>query len=194
MKLGKHIYSALLVTLVILLTQLLACGSGSENASGYHTYWFTDPPEVFHTNDIERAKEEIPFNLILPTYLPDNIKPYPYMIEGPIEGACLEEEVEIRVTYFPEEVSDYSIYIVELNRPITMLPTPDSRATYLDIVGFQVLKQVTLGSVISSSGKRYIPGLNYSWNQDSVHFDMIVDGYDRDEARKIVKSMIEQAE
>ncbi len=182
-------------TLVIVCLSLPLFFSGCNGEETYwENYWFTDPPEIFHTNDAEQAQGEIPFTLILPKYLPDDVPSIPYMIEGPIRGTCPEDEILIRVTYLANYEGGPSIYIDELNSEVTQYPSSES-STYLNIAGIKVLEEETGAFVIYPSGDdEYEQGLSYSWNRNGVHFDVDVFGCDRDEARRIVESMIEQVE
>jgi hypothetical protein len=72
----------ILITLSFSLASLL---SGCNTASDPDIYWFRDPVGFFHTNDLERAQEEIPFTIILPSYLPENMGLSTLKIYGPIK-------------------------------------------------------------------------------------------------------------
>ena len=194
MNLPKSIRRIGFISAILLLIQLLVCGCGKEDTQGHALFWFTDPPERFHTNDVERAQREVPFTIILPTYAPGGIRLDVYMIEGPVRGACSEDKVRIRVT-FATESGDCFVYILMLGRMLNPLPPSDSESAYLGIDGKRMLEYVTGVSVgYFSGGGEEIAGLSYTWNWDGVHFDVDVYGYDRAEARKIVESMIKQME
>jgi len=188
---NKIIACVALIAGFILLTQLLACRTGSDNTSGRDIYWFTQPPEIFHTNDLERAQKEIPFTIILPEYLPDELDPHPEMIEGPIKGIYPDDETSVRLRYSEKDGDKNLVFIEELNWPVIVRP-PDSESTYLDINGIRVLETETESMLFTSSGTEYIPGLRYTWNLGGVHFEVTVDEYGRSEARKIIISMINQ--
>jgi hypothetical protein len=179
---------AALIGVVLLLTPLLACGS----ETAHRTYWFTDPPGRFHTNDVERAQEEIPFTIVLPTYLPDGIGPLPYMIEGPVKGTSDEQTVRLMIRY-QDDGGDHVMFIDEQNSSFYE-HIVGFEGTFLDIAGIQVLEDEMDSPVISSSGMEIHQGLQYKWHLDGVDFDVDIFGYDRDEARKIVTSMIQPTE
>ena len=181
-----YIRSAAAAVAILLLTQFLGCRCENEG-----TFWFTDPPEVFHTNDVERAQKEIPFIIILPTYIPDDIPSYPYMIEGPVRGTYPEDEIGIIVSYIANYVDGPTVYIKELNRVVVVYPPPNSEAIYLDVGGIQILEHKTsILEVSHSSGSENVPGFSYTWNRDEISFDVGVYRFDRDDARRIIESMI----
>ncbi|MBM3157917.1 MAG: hypothetical protein FJ004_11630 [Chloroflexi bacterium] len=186
----KLVYSVLLILTVLSVTQFTGCGSDDNNTSDVHTYWFTDPPSRFHTNDIERAQKEIPFPILLPNYLPSDLVSLP-LIEGPIKGTYPDDEVSIRVTY-QERRGSYLLVIKEAKGTVVVHPAPESEFSYLDINGTQVLEVRTEGRSFSSSGLETHPILEFSWNRKGIFFNVIVFNNDHEEAVRVVESMIQQ--
>ena len=89
-------FSRSCIGLIIILIILSGCINNSVE-----TYWYTEPSGILHTNDIERAQKEIPFNIILPTYLPDNINTeYPAEIICPLKWP--ENGTGIQIIYYNE--------------------------------------------------------------------------------------------
>ncbi len=169
---------------ILLLIFLLGC----PQSSGEDYLWVVDQG-TFHTTDLERAQQEIPFTIIVPEYLPDNLDPYsPYLIEGPVKGSSGTEDIEIEVSYKAENKP--RIDIIENSENILMLPSPDADPVYLDIAGIQVLQQEDnmYGYNIN------IDGLRFDWNQSGRTFMVRVFEYSQDEGIKIVESMIRQIE
>lgn len=180
----------LLIAIAFSAIHLSACGRSGNHDS----FWFTDPPGTFHTNDVQKAQEEIPFQIILPAYVPVELESSPY-IEGPVKGTCPDNSVGITVRYQAEETTGYySLLIEEESGAITIYPASDARVRYIDIDGVHVMEQEYEQTTISPSGMNQRQAFEYTWNRHNVHFEVIISGYDRDEATKIVESMIQQVE
>jgi hypothetical protein len=168
------------------LILLLATLPGCTQSSGEEIFWVVDSQGMFHTSDLERAQQEIPFTIILPTYLPDNLDPdSPYEIGGPVKGSSEDENVRVWISYKAE--GERLIEIEENSRATIMLPTPSLNPVHLDIAGIQVLQQDTY-----LYGETTIEGLAFYWNQVGLTFSVLVFSYNQNEAIKIVESMIEQ--
>jgi hypothetical protein len=184
MKHGKYQGKLVFIVLLLLLATFLGCTHGSSE----DIFWVVDSQGMFHTSNLGRAQQEIPFTIILPTYLPDNLDPdSPYEIIGPVEGSTENENVEVRISY---RSGGYRIIeIFENSQTIIMLPTPELNPIYHDIAGIQVLQQET-----HLYGETITEGLSFNWNQGVFTFSVVVFSYSQDEAIKIVESMIEQIE
>ena len=168
----------------LLVISFLACNTNND------TYWFEDPPGVFHTNDVERAQNEIPFIILLPTYLPDDIDPFPY-IEGPVGGINSENIItQIRVQYHDKSRANYRIFIDESNEEVTMLPNPDAEYAYFSVNGVRLLEHESVSVSFSQDGIENIRGLLYSWNQNGIHYEVCINRYNSGIARRIVESMV----
>ena len=165
------------IIFVITISAILcwSCGFNSVSTPP-KKFWFTDPPERFHTNDIQKAQEQIPFVIVLPRYLPKELEPFPHLIEGPIKEAQSGIGTEINMQYQAKTVGSHMIYIREINETIISLPTASSK--YVELHGIKVLEYD------SSSG------MHYSWNSNNIHYDTTVVAFNKEEARKIVESMI----
>jgi hypothetical protein len=170
------------------LILLLATLSGCTLTPAEEISWVVDSHGWFHTTYLERAQQEMPFTIIVPTYLPDDLDPYkPYMIDGTVKNASENENMEVRISYGPG--GEQIIEVFENSQTIIMLPTPEFNPVYLDIAGIQVLQQEDY-----LYGETIIEGLSFDWNQGGLTFSVSVFSYSQDEAIKIVESMIEQIE
>jgi len=169
---------------ILLLTVLLGCPQSSSE----ETHGFVDSQGMFRTNDLERAQQEIPFTIILPQYLPDNLNPYnPYEIGGPPKGSSGNGNIRVWILYKAEGKPE--IKVIENSEKFLMLPNPDLNPVYLDIAGVQVLQQND-----DLYGDPIIEGLQFNWNQSGRTFSVEVFEYSQDEGIKIVESMIKQIE
>jgi hypothetical protein len=170
---------------ISLIFMLLAASllSGCNTDTNSDIYWFRDPVGFFHTNDLERAQEEIPFTIILPSYLPEDMGLSTLKIYGPIEINIGDyyQGIEVQISYISGE---REIYIYEDNPGQIMHPNPDLEPSYFKINGITVLRQAT--------GIK--EGLSYNWNHEKISYAVRVYRIDDDEAFRIVESMIKQLE
>ena len=168
--------SALLILVFLTASFLFGCKRDTES----DIYWFRDPVGFFHTNDLDRAQEQIPFTIILPTYLPEDMGLDALKIYGPREVNIGDDirGTEVQISYIS---GDREIYIDEDDSGQVMHPASDS-PVFLDINGMMILKQV------SSIEER----IGFDWNHDGIRYAVRVYSIDEEEAIKIVKSMIEQ--
>jgi len=181
--------SMLLMVAVMLAACLLGCSCGHE-----HLAWETDNMRgMFYTYDLERAQSEMPFKIILPTYLPDNMREYPYL-EGTLKHGVSADEPEVRVII--QEVEAWKGGGIEIyERNYTMLPpsTEDNpELFYIDIEGIQVLVHKLGLSQGSPEKTSTTQGWRFWWRQGSIYFEASVYQYDWGTATKMIESMIQQ--
>ena len=169
------------VFLLILLVTSYGCVESSE------TFWFRDPNGYFHTNDIERAQNEVPFNIILPSYLPVAIDPDLFVIIGLYEDDILGGE-EIEIEYINTDKGIY-IFISEKNIIFDWTPTTELEPIYLDIAGTRVLQERT--QMLSGSSTK--EGIMFAWHQDGLTITLDVFSLSSEEGMEIVESMIKQS-
>jgi len=168
--------AAALVGVILLLTPLSACGLINQSSG--------------HDNDIiEELQKEVPFTIVTPTYFPEGIEPYPSNIGGPSKGS--DEVVGLTLGY-RERGTNNGIFIIEENREVIFIPSGSS-AIYLDFAGTQVLEEEGEFLFLAQTDTK-VPQLRYLWNSDGVNVDVTTLGYERDEARKVISSMIQPIE
>jgi hypothetical protein len=158
----------------------------TENGS---LYWM-EVQGRFATNDLARAQAEIPFNIVLPTYIPDNREdaPLPH-IEGPFRISIDDNEAEVIIRYLLYLGNDVHghIFITERNSVIVP-PDPELNPgyEYLEMRGKRLVKMegnFALG-----------PGTIFYFNHDNIYFKIEVYNFSTEEAMKIVESLIQQSE
>lgn len=180
--------NTLLLVASVLVACLLGCGSGHEDLA-----WATDNERgMFYTYDMERAQKELPFNILLPSYLPGNISGYPYL-EGTLKHGVKADKPEVRVTYQEVPWNGGAIEIYERN--YTSLPpsTEDNpELFYVEIEGVQVLVHRLGLSQGSPENAATIQGWRFWWSQEGIYFRVSVYQYDWDTATRIIESMIQQ--
>jgi hypothetical protein len=174
----------------VIYLPIVATSCSHENISNSNSdiFWFTDPPDVFHTNDLQRAQKEIPFTIVLPNYLPNDFSPCPYMIEGPL-GASVEDTINVRITYQEKSISDYAIFIDEQNTSFNT-NIMDSDGTWFTIAGVQIFEGEFDSEKLFSSETQIVMGLYYKWNQNGIDINVDFLGFEQNEARKVIESMV----
>jgi hypothetical protein len=188
---GKHKIIGLLL-LCILLMSALACENKTQNPPEPEpdtTIWFSDP-DSYRTNVLDVAQAETPFTIVLPTYVPNDIIPFPY-IEG-LAKSDFRDDLPVRIMYYRARYVSSPIYIEESQGAREIIPSSDS-ATHLTISGIGVVEDESLQiSATDIETLSPVPCLMYSRNRDDIHYRVVIFIYQRDEARKIVESMINQ--
>jgi hypothetical protein len=181
---GKSNQTLILITGIFLISTFFV---GCLPDISSKTSWIIDQNKHFHTNDVERAQREVPFDIIFPTYLPDGMDPQkPTVIDGPTKSLGYRE-VEIEIKYID---ADRRIYINEQNVRLTWEPTKELDPVYLDISGIKVLHQKT--GMVGSSGRT--EGLGFYWNQGDLTISVDIYSISKEEGIKIIESMVTQME
>lgn len=175
-------YLVLLATLTFFSIDCIQPGTSQK------VFWVVDSYGVFHTDSLERAQQEVPFTIILPTYLPENIDHHhPYEISAPVrDSGSVVTDVIVEILYRAK--GKIAITIRETSGISIMEPNPEDEPVYLDISGVKVLCQKTYlygGPVIEE-------GLLFPWNQNGRTFGVRVYTFSQDEGIRIVESMIVQ--
>jgi hypothetical protein len=180
--------------LILILFCVALAGCRSENpglrpgSTRPYTVWFSDPKD-YYTNILTVAQAETPFTLVLPTYLPEGISPIPHL-----SGRARDEfdnEIPVRIEYKKVKDDNVMVDITEFNLEITTLPYDED--IYLEYSNNQVLEHQS--KTVSMNGNGKITGdvvlYTYSWNNSGLCFNVSIREMEREEARKIVQSMIE---
>jgi hypothetical protein len=163
--------------LLLLLSGLFDIGVKSE--------YSRDANGNFRTNNVRRAQKEIPFTIILPTYLPGYMGTnYPYQIVGHVADNT-QPEVGIMIAYVKDEIG---IYISEQNAIYIATPAAESDSVYLDIFDIKVLFQKPKTGVSSDITGRLL----FDWNQNGLTFRVETIFTSEEDANKIIESMIVQ--
>jgi hypothetical protein len=169
-----------LICILFLFIFFLAC-----NASNGH--------DISQSNDIvKKLQEEVPFKIIVPTYFPGEIDPYPVSFSGPEKLPISENALTIGLTY-KKERSIESIIIDEANYETIFTPSKPS-SVYLDFSGTKVLEEETQIAIPSKtpSNSQVLSGLFYGWCTEGVNYQVTILGRDKNESLKVIDSMIKQ--
>lgn len=164
------------------------------------TFWWSDPQgserisgnkrqyqQAIRTNDLNRLQKEVPFNIILPEYLPENF-PLSNSFLQPTYTKSLDWDSVTGVSIQIEYISLETLHCIEI-----------SESNYINnnegILSYDYKKL----KIYESEEKTAFPAFNtrtvvnlysYDWYQNDVGFSAIFYGYDKAMSKKIVESMI----
>lgn len=181
-----------LVSAVLLIVSLTGCSTGS----GQSHEWTTGDDGRFHTYDLVRAREEIPFEFVYPSYLPSDLTGQ-LLISGYLAGASPDSQtcVELLDQQVDDEpltlISIVQIYACDYTR-IPMNPENNTGYKMLDINDVAVTQLSVWMDARKGDGSYILDGFSFWWNKEGIFYEVLVYGYDDDEAIKIVESMVEQ--
>jgi hypothetical protein len=171
---NKKYFLTFILVFVLCAALFVGCGSQQANFSA----------------QVANAQQNVPFKIMIPTYLPPDMKSHSLSISPPDKGRFSEDSTLIGIRFF-QQGSPVSIIIYEENAFATAayggIPLEDP---YLYINGIQVLEQK--GTSFVPDYGRTVESTNYDWNQDDITITMRITGIDNEECRKIVESMIMQ--
>ena len=180
MKLKTRLFIVAFCLLSVILF-LVSCSSLPEPLPWAESYG------RFYTRDLARAQEEIPFPIVLPSYVPDNQKDAPLPgIDGPLRGYQHNNEVQVKIyysVYFGGEVPG-TILISEYNYPVVSLdPKLNPGYEPIEIHGKQLIKRE--GNYVPG------PGVIFYFNHENIYYVVRIYNLPIDEALKVVESMID---
>jgi hypothetical protein len=131
--------------------------------------------------NFKELQKNIPFQITIPSYLPDDIKNHTPLIQGPWADTPTENITSLRITYQKGGEPPKMVEINENNSPSSSSPTD----TFFEINGIQIGEYP-----LEMAGSQLLHGLGYNWNSDNINCQINIFGYEQAECRKIIKSMI----
>jgi hypothetical protein len=191
--------NALLCLLIFGLLLLNGCDSKNANnnktespqssvTSNQTLYWI-ELQGRFNTKDLDRAQKEIPFKIILPSYLPNNQQNYNLPdIEGPL-SVSQDNNIEVYVRYVVDCGNNLQglLKISEINYELTLgNPESDPDLEAIKINNMTVIKTKDDWS----SGMTYY----YSFNSNDIYYIVVTHDIPVEETNKVVESIIKQIE
>ncbi len=178
---SRHVKTSLVIFLAITtLFPFASCSPTQSNATSKSLSWI-EHDGLFETKDLERAQAEIPFNILLPDYIPykGNQAPLP-SIRGPLKESQSSGEIIVDVLYLldPNQENSGIIKITEQDRPME----PANPENVIEIKGKSVVEwegNFSLG-----------PGFFFFFEDNGIYFIVELYYISHDESIKIVESMI----
>jgi hypothetical protein len=178
--------------LVLILYGLLSGCSSSVSTSTPKTFWYQSREEI-QTNDLIRLSELVPFKIVTPAYIPQELKvSMPRLVKN--NTGWSNESIEIRIEYDNQysEISDDPkfVHITEDNSS----QTQESNQLVESIAYIEEKTKITQqkGKVefISRDGKFIKEKYNFFWKKDGINYSVDISGYDLEASRKVIKSML----
>jgi len=154
-------------------------------------YWLVEPSGAIQTNDILRLQKEVPYHIVLPKYIPIELTEYPpYFIKG-INSE--DSSVLLIITYEAHSGPYRKIYIREDNSLISRdySSLADDGFVLWVFKETQIFEKSSIHKGLSDIEKKEVIQRNYIWNWNSINFDCTIVDYDQNEARSIIKSIID---
>jgi hypothetical protein len=167
---NKKYFWILVVFYILVQCCILGCGNTQADYSA----------------QVAIAQKNVPFRIVVPTYLPPNMKNYPISISPPDKGTISDNSIIMGIRFAAKDSNNY-ILIYEESEDIIVNDVPSyyEEHVYLDINGIKVLEEKAGGFTI-------VENYDYNWNQNGVHFKTEIAGNNQAECRKVVESMVKQ--
>lgn len=175
-----------LLMIVVLGASLTGCSSGqstSEIRPGYGEFQEIRPG---------LNEDDIPFDFVFPAHLPEGIDKRPVLTHLYPEPG-MEDTADVTVAYIStENKPDAVIDVFETNYPNMRLPD-GPEYVYFELSGVDIVEsRISMDVYYPDGTDGFVRGLVFRWIQESIYFQISLFGYERDEAIKVVESMIMQ--
>jgi hypothetical protein len=150
-------------------------------------YWVVGPTGIISTNDFKKLVPLMPFEPVLPQYLPDELKVLPpalvldknSMVQIVDNSTLVNEKItEFRLQYQTITTSMQGLFIIETN---SAYPWPKINE------GFSMIKINDTEVYEHISEHKF----EYLWYRNKISFSSIVYRYDQSEARRMIESMLQ---
>ena len=180
---GKYMKKQYRLILLAIIATIFIYGCNSQINLAWEEF-----QGCFYTTDLDRAQGEIPFTILLPTYLPDSeqktIRP---SIDGPLAQFQSDNEIEVNVKYGFDLGYDLPgiILITESNYPLSLGdPELNPELERVEIEGISIIK----------TKEDWSPGSDayYSFSSNNIYYVVEIHNLPNEESNKIVNSMIIQ--
>jgi hypothetical protein len=136
----------------------------------------------YQTGNMAEVQKSVPFTIIIPKYLPSNVR----SIKPSFQDSIADTERIVAVSYELEQ-SEYYIRIEEGKRVHTTVPLKDSFV--FSINGIQVIESKS-NTYLLHYEPVYVTGFRYDWNRNNIQYNLFIYGYEQNECRKVVESLV----
>jgi hypothetical protein len=158
------------------------------------TYWLEERG-ITHTNEYLRLQQILPFTLVLPKTIPNELKQYPpqfrkYSSSAQHDSGENENIIEVEIDYQAFSGDFRAVHIWENNSTISWYD--QDQFGHWDINGVRIQEQTSIDEDLSLSEKKEVTLAEYLWYWHNLRFQASVWGYSQDVSRKIIESMFEQ--
>lgn len=188
---SKYILSLLILSCLLIMLCNGCNGNGKledgiidtyDHATSNESLYWNEFQGTFLTKNLARAQAEIPFTIILPTYLPKELEDVFPDIKGPLLEYREGDEIEVHIYY--------------LSYPITELPgiIIEERNHHLDLAGSE-LEHIKINGiqVFMETGDFVLgPGIWFNFSFNNIYYLVEIYNLTYEESIKVVESMINQ--
>jgi hypothetical protein len=173
-----------IVLLASLSIVLFSGGCQNVTTTQPKEIWTTDQAGNINTNNLERIQSITPFTIVIPKYLPEELKKYPVWVikENYVDSP---ETTTIRLQYDNRSSTNTKFVDISENNAIETGFFKISKHNDIVVSGIEV-------SEVERVGNTQFAENTHEWDFNKIHFSCNVIGYSQTEARKIVASMIEK--
>jgi hypothetical protein len=179
-----------LILCLIFILFTFGCSSPSAISPSITTYWF-QTGETVQTNDLKKLSELVPFKIILPAYIPqDLISELPRLSKN--NTGWSNESIRIKIAY-DNKLNDEPkfIHIFQDNSSQTWEPNQIMKPiTYLE-GEINITQQTGKVEIMSKSGRIFKDKYNFFWKNNGINFDVDICGYDLVTSKQVIKSMLQ---
>jgi|WetSurMetagenome_2_1015567.scaffolds.fasta_scaffold74020_2 hypothetical protein len=177
--------TSILSIIVVLSLLNIACSNKGLTQSISPTYWTTwySNPKNYATTDFKIAQNNTPFTIVVPSYLPGDIKTLP-IYQGRAKSNFIDDE-PVTISYYCK--GSAMVIINEYNYTVDNFFADNS--TYLMYGQVRVMEDPM---TLISKNVTTIRGYFYEWNKNGANFRVTVSDQDKSEGRKVIESMINQ--
>jgi hypothetical protein len=184
----KRTLFAILGILAMLVIFANACSTTSTPKKSTKTFWYKNGNEI-QTNDLKRFSEYVPFTIILPGFLPDELKsesPKLTRDDYPLSSGAVEVEIDY-YNNSPEDIKYVNIH--EDNSSLVWGIDPQTDISYTER-GTNITYNKSRAVFTSKKGESVYNKLVFYFNIGNININVEICGYDLDISKQIVKSMI----
>jgi hypothetical protein len=154
---------------VVLIALLLTGCSASSGVNG-----------DYQTGALVEFQKVVPFNITMPKYLPENIR----STRPSFQNSISDRQRSIVISYSNKQ-SNCWVFLEEGNQVYIAAPSKDS--VFLTIKEIQIREEPYTERMLA---EKSITGFRYDWNTNNVQYMLLICGYNQNECRKVVESLI----
>jgi hypothetical protein len=182
-KQNKIVKFALILLLGVASFLLVSCrGNGISVNPTNGKLLYDDGSGGVQTNDLETLQNIVPYHIVIPDYLPEEVRTSPVMYIKSV-GMNSKNDVDVQFSYWN---SPKSVQIEEDNYSSNHVLDTQNGESIQMIDGIEVL-QIPLQNFVAGVK---VEVNSFLWNKNGVSYSVDVWDYSVDEGLKIVESMI----
>jgi hypothetical protein len=183
----------IIISMCMVVFGLTACSTGNvELSSNTISPDNHDSTALNNNNKIEQMQKDVPFKIIVPSYLPDEFKILPIMLSKHTDDELgIVVDIDYYVPKSPKEFSIEEYLLPEFSNP-DLLPQFLHDYTIIDINGTQIFERKSMDEKEWNRNTYTDYSYDYIWISNKIYVMTSFFKFDQDESERIVESMINQ--